>query len=242
MSCHSADPRPFVHTGCLNPDSVPQEGTLRASLRIPELDLRATAHRLCPDGPPDQPQEGAEAHAAAARRRCPAGVSGTGRPAPRTAVNALLSPPRVRLGLRRVGVRWRGRPSSGPRAEEFGDFEGAVLATVCRERRDSTLAKKAAFGSRRNGARVFTERRQTCAGTSAAWTPVSSGRPNRRETQHPRRFTGHGYGAIGETPSRISTAPPRRRAFAVLGTLRRQPRAVTFCQPVRWAKATVLPR
>jgi hypothetical protein len=193
MPCHSAEPRPCAPGGCLNPDSVPQEGTLRASLRIPELDLRATAHRLCPDGPPDQPQEGAEAHAAAARRRCPAGVSGTGRPAPRTAVNALLSPPRVRLGLRRVGVRWRGRPSSGPRAEEFGDFEGAVLATVCRERRDSTLAKKAAFGSRRNGARVFTERRQTCAGTSAAWTPVSSGRPNRRETQHPRRFTGHGY-------------------------------------------------
>jgi hypothetical protein len=242
MSCHSAEPRPFAPTGCLNPDSVPQEGTLRASLRIPELDLRATAHRLCPDGPPDQPQEGAEAHAAAARRRCPAGVSGTGRPAPRTAVNALLSPPRVRLGLRRVGVRWRGRPSSGPRAEEFGDFEGAVLATVCRERRDSTLAKKAAFGSRRNGARVFTERRQTCAGTSAAWTPVSSGRP----TDARRSIRGGSRGtvtcAIGETPSRISTAPPRRRAFAVLGTLRRQPRAVTFCQPVRWAKATVLPR
>src|SRR3954466_4414320 len=40
-----------------------------------------------------------------------------------------MSPPRVRIGHRRVGLRWRGRPSSGD-AEELGDFEGAVLATV----------------------------------------------------------------------------------------------------------------
>src|SRR3954454_5569410 len=78
----------------------------------------------------EEPAEGDEAHAAVARRRCPAGVSDTGRPAPRTAVNASMSPPRESgSGFDALALDGAVDRRAAD-AEELGDFEGAVLATV----------------------------------------------------------------------------------------------------------------